>query len=366
MKKLLFFGLLGFFAFSGQSQVVVTANDIIGIGDTAVIATDTNAAVRKLQQTSDTALVWDFTDLQADTLNSISYEDTAGTPYASDFPSANMYQYQDNSGRLVDANTYIYKDETGFTMLGMEGDLLNTGTIHKVEFTPNGRKQFFFPLKYTNGTDTMGDYSVMLLMLSGEEIGDSSIDSVKIKMRVWQRVNVDAFGTVKLPNAEYDCVRENRATHNIDSIWILMMGSWNLVNNTDTIVYQYTWFTNNDSVNYPVAQVNYDETTNKSDSVFRFFYVKKGTDTTQHAGINTLNAEHNLVVYPNPTTGQFYVKNINKGDRIEVYSITGAKLMEKEVTQNFVTVNLSEYNSGVYFVKIHTGNKIIVRKLILK
>ena len=53
----------------------------------------------------------------------------------------------------------------------------------------------------------------------------------------------------------------------------------------------------------------------------------------------------------------------NNADMIEVYSITGAKVMNQVVENNSIKANL---RNGIYVVKIYNGNDIATSKIIVK
>jgi lysophospholipase L1-like esterase len=69
----------------------------------------------------------------------------------------------------------------------------------------------------------------------------------------------------------------------------------------------------------------------------------------------------NLSAFPNPTTGilQFSNQNIHK---VEIFTLSGQKLRELEPNDN--QIDLSEYESGFYLLKINTGTRIQVIKIL--
>ena len=78
----------------------------------------------------------------------------------------------------------------------------------------------------------------------------------------------------------------------------------------------------------------------------------------------------NIVLYPNPSEGNFY---INWGDvkpnAIEVYDLTGKIVWSNYNVSNSsseINLNLSSVQQGVYFVKISTENSSVVKRVIKK
>ncbi|MNE51256.1 hypothetical protein D3C80_1458760 [compost metagenome] len=74
-------------------------------------------------------------------------------------------------------------------------------------------------------------------------------------------------------------------------------------------------------------------------------------------------------VYPNPSTDRnvtvAFGSTIEKGN-IAIYSLAGAKVFETTMQENTQTVNLSDLASGIYIMKLQSGNNTSTKKLILK
>ena len=72
-----------------------------------------------------------------------------------------------------------------------------------------------------------------------------------------------------------------------------------------------------------------------------------------------------LMVYPNPTKSKLkLVNNFALIDNVEVYSIHGQKLYENNFTSNNAEIDLANYSTGIYFVKITIGQSEKVYKII--
>ena len=76
----------------------------------------------------------------------------------------------------------------------------------------------------------------------------------------------------------------------------------------------------------------------------------------------------NVVIYPNPSNGIFTISYGNsKLSSIEVYDLTGKIIVSKKEiqTSNFETsIDLSNTQTGIYFVKIATDNQTTVKRII--
>jgi hypothetical protein len=97
---------------------------------------------------------------------------------------------------------------------------------------------------------------------------------------------------------------------------------------------------------------------------------------TAAAGLEDLNNNVSFGFYPNPTTDKritliYDLKNsVAEKNSVTIYSVTGAKVFETEVTNNsgFYTkeVNLSSLTSGIYIVQMQSGNYTESKKLVIR
>ena len=69
------------------------------------------------------------------------------------------------------------------------------------------------------------------------------------------------------------------------------------------------------------------------------------------------NQLESLMVYPNPTNALVTIESpVSTLERVSVYSITGVLLLDKEVSANTTTLDVSGFASGTYFVKATSKN----------
>jgi hypothetical protein len=108
------------------------------------------------------------------------------------------------------------------------------------------------------------------------------------------------------------------------------------------------------------------------------FYVYYQNDTLRIAnqilvtggGIldNTNNTEYfdGINIFPNPASSSFTVSTSNNGKilSVEIYSLAGKKTKFLKPLKNEVTI--TGLNSGVYVVKVSTGNRVKTKKIIVR
>ena len=78
---------------------------------------------------------------------------------------------------------------------------------------------------------------------------------------------------------------------------------------------------------------------------------------------NINNIENNISIYPNPTTN-FITINAENITSVKIINITGKIISSYEVTDNSTTIDLSNIEKGIYFVKINTENSTYTKKII--
>ncbi len=75
--------------------------------------------------------------------------------------------------------------------------------------------------------------------------------------------------------------------------------------------------------------------------------------------ISNLSLKAKPILYPNPTSGKFYIKNAEH-DKIDIRNIMGEVVLETRNNE----IDISEYPNGLYFVHIYFGGTFITRKII--
>ncbi len=83
-------------------------------------------------------------------------------------------------------------------------------------------------------------------------------------------------------------------------------------------------------------------------------------------------SNRNVLVYPNPTSGNFHVRVENETGHavtVELYDLTGRQVfkinqaLEKGVSGEFI-VDASELDKGVYLMKLRMGDELVIRRVV--
>ena len=70
----------------------------------------------------------------------------------------------------------------------------------------------------------------------------------------------------------------------------------------------------------------------------------------------------NVALYPNPTKGNVTIE-ANGMSRITVVSVLGQVVYDAEVNVDNVTLNMSQFNAGMYMVRVYTEEGVVVKRV---
>ncbi|MDH7444819.1 DUF7619 domain-containing protein [Aquimarina sp. 2201CG14-23] len=115
-----------------------------------------------------------------------------------------------------------------------------------------------------------------------------------------------------------------------------------------------------------------DDFDNKADIFFDFNLpiITNEVKTTIVAPLSVddfINSTSEFKVYPIPFDNEINVHNTTAKtiDKIELYAITGAMFYnQKDVSRNEISISTDQLSAGVYFIKLTTGNDVLIQKVI--
>ena len=82
-------------------------------------------------------------------------------------------------------------------------------------------------------------------------------------------------------------------------------------------------------------------------------------------GVAELQTSKKVTVYPNPAQGQVTISNVEQGN-IYIYNINGQLMMKKQNVSSVCTLDISDLETGIYFIKVFFSNQVITRKLVIE
>ena len=252
-------------------------------------------------------------------------------------------------------------------------------TVQNVTFLDNG--------KFVNGTDTMVYYDNFNSITNAPEQGDMGnvTGFVSIRdgeVRLYPRDDNDfaiqtmeqvATPVITADSVTYDEVSEsfcNTVTVSIDcatenaAIYYSVERHSHIDGSVNTVI-------ENAVYTEPFVLHDYSD----GDQVVKAYAVKDGMTNSDIAeesyyvmiccGIH--DAQQQVSIYPNPTTSDVTLDLSGLNARtVELFSMSGQLLNSVIPTENVMTLSLSQYANGIYFVRIHTDNGITTQKIVKK
>ena len=77
-------------------------------------------------------------------------------------------------------------------------------------------------------------------------------------------------------------------------------------------------------------------------------------------------ASDEISIYPNPARDFVNISGNDLINSVKVYNCLGMMVEEIEVNANEAEINISDYNTGIYFVDVQTENGNIVKKVVIR
>jgi Secretion system C-terminal sorting domain len=366
-----------------NAQITVTdayfpsANDSL---QTAVALPQFTRSLR-LTPASTTAQQWNFNFLRS-ALNSTAktteryVSATTDTAILNQFPSVKLVR-DIGGGQLAAYN----KTATRFELLGYKnidfGGLLRLPIVAKflqpvlerrapLAFNTTNRSQSSFVVAFA--ADILPDTILQLFPVRP--------DSLRVRFQTDRQDKTDAFGTLLIPGASYDVLRERRfevtetkieAKVNplpwLDITSVILTGQQRP---RDTTIRYYFW---SNAAKEPIAIL----TTDDRDSITRAEYKYLKINTSIKNAADT-EGSYSLSVFPNPVTQEaiFDIKtsDINAAFSLMIVDNSGKMVLKKDFKnekEQRVSIDVSSLSNGLYWARLMDENgKVLVTKSFVK
>ena len=97
-------------------------------------------------------------------------------------------------------------------------------------------------------------------------------------------------------------------------------------------------------------------------SIINPHIITKPKTSTRHIYKTTkVFDENSIIISPNPTSGIVEIKSKIPIEKVNVFDFSGRLVLESFNQK----IDLSNYNSGVYFLKIETSKGVSIKKIII-
>lgn len=115
------------------------------------------------------------------------------------------------------------------------------------------------------------------------------------------------------------------------------------------------------AVGFSVGSTAYFGTGNASDSYKKDFW-EYNSEITSNS--NLIEIENTSKIYPNPASNKITINSL-ENSTIEIKDINGQIIENIQQNSSNMTIDISNYPSGIYFVKVKEKEKMFVQKIII-
>ncbi|HPZ61911.1 MAG TPA: T9SS type A sorting domain-containing protein, partial [Bacteroidales bacterium] len=183
------------------------------------------------------------------------------------------------------------------------------------------------------------------------------IDSAAIDIKSYVRKEVVGWGTLKLPNGNFqvlkvDVSRKDTMTINaklFGTVWTPIMGDTSQSNSIEFVM---------KNLLYPLSTVELDP--NQQPTDVYWVYVDPSLNIND-------NVCSNIKYFPNPIIDNIIFESNEPINKIVILSLDGKKVIEKDFNyEKNISLNLSNLQSGTYLFTLYNDKSIIRTGKIIK
>lgn len=95
-------------------------------------------------------------------------------------------------------------------------------------------------------------------------------------------------------------------------------------------------------------------------------YIAKLGDVAMRLNGNETETAADILIYPNPASGNLHIASIPENSMVQIISISGNILYSSVAESNYAEINVSEFAAGIYFVRITNNNDRFIQKIIIQ
>ncbi len=366
-----------------SAQITVTSATFPVPNDTLRYAFDDRPAldVQSLYTPPGGPQTWDLSKLVARSLSSQVFRAASVGKNASAYPGAELV--------VVDAirETYYNVTNSSFENMGYAGvDPFGLGLNARFKllpaYTERRSPMNFFDIKVANSAIIQGFAVSELPEVVKKNLPSSAalVDSIRVRLTFSRNDVVDAFGTLKLPFAQYTVLREKRTEYISTRIDVRTFLGW--LDATDLIVNQNASFASvlgvdtlishnffSNTTKEVIAQLNFNTAQNQITSV-RFKAPPRATVPVREVQPPTAQ----LQLFPNPVDAEIqlsFVPLISGQLRIELHDALGRTLKTSQVEvvqQQKMRWQMPGHDlpSGIYTLVLSTADRLETVPLVVQ
>ena len=165
-------------------------------------------------------------------------------------------------------------------------------------------------------------------------------------------------------------IPEANFTYEFDDENIYLVSFINLSTNTNELT-TYKWSFEDNAQSFMENPTYIFNNTGSYDvklTVYNSYYCFDDTTITvniNNVSVSNLESNNHISIYPIPATSQVTIYSLVKS-RIEIFNITGQKILSFVTENKTEHIDVSQFEKGVYLIKIENSENSITKKLIIE
>lgn len=205
-----------------SAQISVTNTTFPVAGDTLKYALSLDVAGLNMGTTNGPQ-TWNFSALNAGVIQNEIYSNASSGADAASFPEANLLLTVEGQEQ------YLRSTSTKIEGIGLGGanDFIDAPIVIKYSKRPSLRVA---PLNFINSTSSTSEFrvdiSASLIPPAIKNLIPLNFDSIRIQFANSAKGVVDAYGTLKMQNKDYQVLREKVETNSDTKVFLKLFGLW--------------------------------------------------------------------------------------------------------------------------------------------
>jgi hypothetical protein len=348
------------FFINSYTQITVTAADFPSPDDTAMVSTSDETMLDLV--TTGPSSTWDFSGISISGQSIDTFFNVTDAPFLVQAVFNNSFLNPDHVSDYYSPVSAGALSQLGQFGIGIESAMQYTNVATDSVFN-TGISFVFQGQTIPAKADTI-DTQYMLPMTFGDSWAGSSYINLDLNpafdaiYRRYQTRNtiVDGWGSITTPFGTFDAIRLKSFVSSTDSIYVGQFGSWFELPTPDQIEYQ--WFTNGEKV--PVfSVVTSDVAGNETITSIEFKDMERFFASVEE--------DEKLVdIYPNPAQDQINLSFNEIPKELRVMSTTGKIVYAVQPSSNTISINTTDWASGIYILETTSKNRISTSKLVIE
>jgi len=292
---------------------------------------------------------WDLSELEPEGSSTLAIVYLNSLPFANQFPNGNYALTFDNySYTIVSKNT---------NNLSIIGSVYPVDQLDTTLYINNSSPELVYTFPFTMGSVVESYPSSNIKIRIDTTIENVYIDSGAVDIKSYVKKEVVGWGTLKLPNGDFQVLKVNVSRKDTMTAYAKLMGMFWAPIQGDTSESNHIEFAMKNLL-YQLCTVELDANQQPTDVYW--------VDVAPSLDINE-NVYSNIKYFPNPVIDNIVFEANEPISKIVIISLDGKKVLEKDFDyEKTFSIDLNNLQSGTYLFTLYNDKSIIRTGKIIK